>query len=65
MIYNVVLVSGVQQKDSVIHVHISTLFQILSPIGYYGILSTVCCATQQVLVDYFIHSNVYMLIPNS
>ena len=31
MIYNVVLVSGVQQSDSVIHIHISPLFQILFP----------------------------------
>ena len=29
MIYDVVLVSGVQQSGSVIHVHISILFQIL------------------------------------
>ena len=29
MIYNVVLVSGVQQSDSVLHIHISILFQIL------------------------------------
>ena len=26
LIYNVVLVSGVQQSESVIHIHISTLF---------------------------------------
>ena len=31
LIYNVVLVSGVQPNDSVIHIHISLLFQILSP----------------------------------
>ena len=29
LIYNVVLVSAIQQSDSVIHVHISTLFKIL------------------------------------
>ena len=29
MIYNVVLVSGVQQSHSVIHIHTSILFQIL------------------------------------
>ena len=29
--YNVVLVSGVQQSESVIHIHISILFQILLP----------------------------------
>ena len=32
MINNVVLVSGVQQSDSVIHIHVSILFQILFPI---------------------------------
>ena len=31
MIYNVVLVSSVQQSESVIHIHIFTLFQILFP----------------------------------
>ena len=30
-IKNVVLVSGVQQSDSVIHIHVSILFQILFP----------------------------------
>ena len=33
LIYNVVLVSAVQQSESVIHIHISTLFQILFPYG--------------------------------
>ena len=28
---NVVLVSSVQQSDSVIHIHVPTFFQILSP----------------------------------
>ena len=31
MINNIVLVSGVQQSDSVIHIHVSILFQILFP----------------------------------
>ena len=29
MIYNVVLISGVQQSDSVMHIHTSTVFQTL------------------------------------
>ena len=33
LINNVVLVSGVEQSDSVIHTHIAILFQILSPFG--------------------------------
>ena len=32
MINNVVIVSGVQQSDSVVHVHVSILFQILFPV---------------------------------
>ena len=32
LINNVVLVSGVQQSDSVIHIHVSILFQILFPL---------------------------------
>ena len=31
LIYNVVLVSGVHYSESVIHIHISTLFYILFP----------------------------------
>ena len=31
LINNIVLVSGVQQSDSVIHIHVSILFQILFP----------------------------------
>ena len=41
-----VLVSGVQQSDSVIHIHISTLFQILFHLDYNRILSRVPCAIQ-------------------
>ena len=46
LINNVVLVSGVQLSDSVIHIHIYILFQILSHIGYYRVLSRVPCAIQ-------------------
>ena len=45
-IYNVVLVSGVQQSDSVLHTHISIFFSDSFPIGYYKILSVVPCAIQ-------------------
>ena len=31
LINNVVLVSGIQESDSVIHIHVSLLFQILFP----------------------------------
>ena len=39
LIYNILLVSGVQQGDSVMHIHISILFVTFSHIGYYRILS--------------------------
>ena len=41
LIYNVVLVSGVQQSESVIH--LSTLFRFLSCIGHYRALSRFPC----------------------
>ena len=44
LIYNVVLVSGVQKSDSVIHIYI--LFQILFHDSYYKILNIVSCAIQ-------------------
>ena len=48
-------------SDSVIHIFISILFQMISP---YGLLSIVPCAIYEVLVVYyFMYSNVYMLIP--
>ena len=45
LIYNVVLVSGVQQSD----------IYIFSHIGYYRILRRVPCAIQQVLVNYLFY----------
>ena len=67
LIYNVVLVSGVQQSDSVTHTHIPIFFRFFSLIGYYKILSIVACAIQQILVGYlfYIQQCVYMLITNS
>ena len=35
MIYNIVLVSGVEKSDSVIHIHISILNQILCPFSLF------------------------------
>ena len=51
LVNNVVLVSGVQQSDSVIHV--SILFQILSNLGYHRILSSVPVLYRRSLVIYF------------
>ena len=43
LIYNAVLVSGVQQSESVMHMHIAILFRFFSHIGYYRILSSFLC----------------------
>ena len=52
LIYNVVLVSGVQQSDSVIHIHTLFFSKFFSHLVYSRILSRVPCAIQQVLVGY-------------
>ena len=61
MIYNV-LVSGVQQSDSVIYIY---LFHILF---HYSLLKDIVCnslAIQEDFIVYFIRSSVFLLIPNS
>ena len=40
LIYNAVLVSGVQHSDSVIHIHVSILFQILFPFRLFSLPRT-------------------------
>ena len=52
MIYTIVLVSGVQQSDSVLHKHTSIYFRFFSLTGYYKVLSIVLCAIQQIFVGY-------------
>ena len=56
MIYNVVLVSSVKQRDSVITTHISVLFQILGPQVITRVLSRGHCAIYSIsfLRIYFI-----------
>ena len=61
------LVSDVQQSDSVIHMYISIVFQILF---HYRLLqaieySSMCYTAGLFLKIYFICSSVYLLIPNS
>ena len=46
LINNVVLVLGVQQSVSVLHIHVSIPFQILFQLGCYIILSRVPCPIQ-------------------
>ena len=53
MAYNVVLVSGVQQSESVIHIHISILFP---HIGYYKLPNRFSCALQEVLVNHLFYA---------
>lgn len=45
LIYNVVLISSVQQSDSVMHAYICILLHILSIVAYYRILNIVPCVT--------------------
>ena len=75
MINSVVLISGVQQSDSFIHIHASILFQILfsfkllhnieqSSLCYtvgpwLSILNIVVCTRTHFLLNNFIHSNVF------
>ena len=55
LIYHVVLVSGVQQSDSVIYIIYLFVFRLLSLIGCYKILNIILHAIQQVLVGYLFY----------
>ena len=46
LIYNVGIISAVQQSDSVIRIHTSILLPILFRIGYHRILGSIHCAVQ-------------------
>ena len=53
------LVSGAQQSESIIHMHISILFQILFPLGYNRILSRFHCSTvRSLLLIYSIYNKI-------
>ena len=50
-IFNVVLVLGVQQSDSVLHTYMSMFFRFFSLIGYYRLLSIVpCWLSREILI---------------
>ena len=52
MINNVVIVSGIQQSDSVIHIHVSLLFQILFPFRFSLNKYLLCaCSVKGVVLD--------------
>ena len=61
MINNVVLVSGVKQSDSVTHIHVSLLFQVVFPLDHYSSL----CYTVGPCWLSILNISVYMSIPNS
>ena len=46
LIYNIELFSALQQSESVIHTHISTLFRFYSHIGHYTVLNRIPGAIQ-------------------
>ena len=60
MVNNVVLVSGVQQSDSVIHIHVFILLQVLFPIRFFFFffkrLWPVSAAEDAVEVSALLHS---------
>ena len=64
LIYNVVLVSAVQQSESVIYIY-PLFFRFFSHIGDYRVLSRVPCAIQQVLISYLFYIQQYVYVnPN-
>ena len=40
LVNNVVLISGVQQGDTVIHIHVTTFFKLCSHLDYYRVLNS-------------------------
>ena len=61
-IYNVVLVSGIQQSDSLTDIY---FFRFFSIIVYYKILNVVPCVIVGPIVYLFVYSSLYLLTPNS
>ena len=55
LIYNVVMISAVQQSDSVIHGRTSILFQILFPHRWSQNMGRVLCALEQVPIGHSFH----------
>ena len=60
-IYNVLLVSCVQQSESVIYIYILTFFRFFSHISHYRVLSRV----PWLVICFIYYSNVYMSVPIS
>ena len=63
LIYNVVFVSGVQQSESLISVHIHFFFRFFSCIGHYrGLRRVPCLYNRFLLVIYLIYMRACVLI---
>ena len=58
MIYNAVLVSGIEQSELALHIHTSTLFKFFSHMGHYRVLSRVLYAIHKGFA-FFGHQYVY------
>ena len=56
LINNVVLVSGVQQSDSALHIHVTILFQILFPFRLWQSIEFSVAFSRSLLVIYFKYS---------
>ena len=64
LMYSVVLVSSIQQSESVKSIHISTLFKILFPYrSQKSNEQSSVLYSRSLLAIYFIYSSVYMSIP--
>ena len=59
MIYNIVLLSGVQQSDSAIHIHISVLFYILFSYRLSQNIEFPGLYSRSLLVIYLVYSSVF------
>ena len=59
MIYNVVLISAVQQSDLYIYIYTHILFIFFSSMVYHRILNIVPCAVQWELVVYSGHTFIF------
>ena len=65
LIYNIVLVSGILQSDSVIHIHICILLENLTSYKLSQNIEFPALYSRSLLVIYLIYSSMYMFIPSS
>ena len=56
LIYNFLLIPGVEQSDSIIHMHVFIFFMFFFHIGYYRILSRVLCVIQRSLLVSYLYA---------